>query len=105
MIAVSSRESPACPAAGNSPPGSLVEPSTAKRTSRPARGPEAGRPGTCLPGRRHELRARAVAAQPRVGPVGDLARALRHVFAPRLGAHGPLGLPHDLELSVGLYLA
>src|SRR5690349_10010605 len=50
------------------------------------------------------LRLCAVAADPRVGPVGDLALVLGDVRAPRLGDDRALGLPDDLELTVGLDL-
>src|SRR5690348_10370039 len=47
----------------------------------------------------------AVAADPGIAPVGDLALILRQIRAPRIRLDGLLGLPHDIELTVGLDLA
>src|SRR5581483_11353363 len=78
--------------------------STISGSDRPAQSPEAGR---CRPTRTRalELRRRAVAANPRILPVRDLALVLGDVRAPGLGDDGALGLPHDRELAVGLHLA
>src|SRR5438067_5635383 len=43
----------------------------------------------------------AVAADPGIGPIGDFALILRQIWAPRIGLDRLLGLPHDIELTVG----
>src|ERR1700704_5379973 len=44
----------------------------------------------------------AIAADPGIGPVGDLALVFGEVGAPRVRLDGFLGLPDDVELTVGL---
>src|ERR1019366_10088288 len=56
-------------------------------------------------GRTAVLPLRAVAADPGIGPVGDLLRALRDEGAPGVGSNRTVGLPHDLELAIGLHFA
>src|SRR6266481_7865968 len=42
----------------------------------------------------------AIAADPGIGPVGDLALVLRQIGAPGIGLDRLLGLPHHIELPV-----
>ena len=42
----------------------------------------------------------AIAADPRIGPVGDFTLVLGEIRAPGIGPDRVLGLPHDIKLSV-----
>src|SRR5690606_26145309 len=89
------------------PPGPS-RPPTATARRPPPHAPRRARPTfprARIRSERLVLRLGAVAADPGEAPVGDLLLAVGHVLAPGLGAHGPLGLPHDLELTALLDLA